>query len=135
MNSVKNSPIILFDGVCNICNSSVQFIIRRDRKKHFLFASLESDAARLILLQFPMKKLDLTSILFVENEQIYDRSTAVLKITRKLKGGYSFLYAFIIIPKFLRDWVYQQFANNRYRWFGKKDQCMVPTADLKDRFL
>lgn len=135
MISLKNNSIILFDGVCNLCNSSVQFIIRHDPKKLFLFASLQSDAASEILLQFPFKKMDLTSIVFIEDDQIYVESTAVLKITRKLKGGYSLLYGFIIIPRFIRDWVYQQLANNRYQWFGKKDQCMVPTADLKDRFL
>jgi predicted DCC family thiol-disulfide oxidoreductase YuxK len=87
------------------------------------------------LLQFRIKKLDLTSILFIENGQIYDRSTAVLKISRKLKGGYPLLYGFIIIPRFMRDWMYQQLANNRYKWFGKKDICMVPSSDLLDRFL
>ena len=135
MISFKNNSIILFDGVCNLCNSSVQFIIRHDPKKLFLFASLQSDAASEILLQSPFKKLDLTSIVFIENGQIYDRSTAVLKITRKLKGGYSLLYGFIIIPRLIRDWGYQQLANNRYHWFGKKDICMVPSANLKDRFL
>ena len=135
MISPKNNSIILFDGVCNLCNSSVQFIIRNDPKKLFLFASLQSDAASKILLQFRIKKLDLTSILFIENGQIYDRSTAVLKISRKLKGGYPLLYGFIIIPRFMRDWMYQQLANNRYKWFGKKDICMVPSSDLLDRFL
>ena len=135
MISPKNNCIILFDGVCNLCNSSVQFIIRNDPKKLFLFASLQSDAASKILLQFRIKKLDLTSILFIENGLIYDKSTAVLKISRKLKGGYPLLYGFIIIPRFMRDWMYQQLANNRYKWFGKKDICMVPSSDLVDRFL
>ena len=135
MISPKNNSIILFDGVCNLCNSSVQFIIRNDPKKLFLFASLQSDAASKILLQFRIKKLDLTSILFIENGLIYDKSTAVLKISRKLKGGYPLLYGFIIIPRFMRDWMYQQLANNRYKWFGKKDICMVPSSDLVDRFL
>ena len=135
MISPKNNCIILFDGVCNLCNSSVQFIIRNDPKKLFLFASIQSDAASKILLQFRIKKLDLTSILFIENGLIYDKSTAVLKISRKLKGGYPLLYGFIIIPRFMRDWMYQQLANNRYKWFGKKDICMVPSSDLVDRFL
>ena len=135
MISPKNNCIILFDGVCNLCNSSVQFIIRNDPKKLFLFASLQSDAASKILLQFRIKKLDLTSILFIENGLIYDKSTAILKISRKLKGGYPLLYGFIIIPRFMRDWMYQQLANNRYKWFGKKDICMVPSSDLVDRFL
>lgn len=135
MIALKNNSIILFDGVCNLCTSSVQFIIRNDPKKLFLFASLQSDAASEILLQFPVKKVDLTSIVFIENAQIFDRSTAVLKIARKLKSGYSLLYGFIIIPRFIRDWMYHIFANNRYHWFGKTDQCMIPSADLKDRFL
>lgn len=131
----KNNSIILFDGVCNLCTSSVQFIIHNDPKKLFLFASLQSDAASEILLQFPVKKVDLNSIVFIENAQIYDQSTAVLKIARKLRGGYSLLYGFIIIPRFIRDWLYKLLANNRYQWFGKKDRCMIPSVELKDRFL
>jgi predicted DCC family thiol-disulfide oxidoreductase YuxK len=87
------------------------------------------------LLQFPSKKQDLTTILYVEKGVIYDKSTAILKICRKLNGGYPLFYGFILIPKFIRDWIYEQLANKRYQWFGKKDQCMAPSTELKDRFL
>jgi len=135
MNNFKGKSIILFDGVCNICNSSVNFIIKHDKKKQFVFTSLQSDAAREILLHFKSKELKLDSILLIDNKNIYEKSTAVLKIFKHLYGGYKLFYAFMIIPKFIRDWVYNYIAKNRYKWFGKKDKCMIPTEEVKSRFL
>ena len=135
MNNFNGKSIILFDGVCNLCNSSINFIIKHDHKKQFLFASLQSDAAKEILLQFPKKKFELKSIVFIENNVIYDKSTAILRILRYLNGGYKLLYGFKIIPKILRDWLYNQIAKNRYKWFGKKEHCSIPTTDVKSRFL
>lgn len=135
MNNFNNKSIILFDGICNLCNSSVNFIIKNDSKKHFLFASLQSDAAKEILLHFPSNNLNLNSILLIENGNIYEKSTAALKVSRYLNGGYKVLYAFIIIPKFIRDLVYNLIAKNRYKWFGKKDNCMIPNEIIKDQFL
>ena len=135
MNNFKGKSIILFDGVCNLCNSSVNFIIKHDKKERFLFASLQSDAAKEILLQFPSKKIIMGSLFLIENNKIYNKSTAVLKILRNLNGGVRFLYIFIIIPKFLRDSLYDYFAENRYKWYGKKENCMVPSPKLKKRFL
>lgn len=128
-------PIILFDGVCNLCNASVQFIIKRDSKKIFLFSSLQSDASQDILLQYNLEKLDFDTIILLDNGIIYDKSTAILKIIRKLSGFYKLGYIFIIVPKFIRDYVYKIISKNRYKWFGKRDACMIPTEELKLRFL
>ena len=135
MNNSKGKSIILFDGVCNLCNSSVNFIIKHDKKTQFAFTSLQSDVAKEILLQFKIKKLNLDTIVLIDNGEIYEKSTAVLKILKHLNGGYKLLYAFMIFPKFIRDWVYSCIAKNRYKWFGKKDNCMIPTLEIKSRFL
>jgi len=135
MINLKNKKIILFDGVCNLCNSSVHFIIKKDKKKQFLFTSLQSDAARDILLQFQLKNSELDSILLIENGQVYQKSDAILKIVKHLNGIWKMSYGFIIIPKFIRDYVYIIIAKNRYRWFGKKEVCMIPTKELQMRFL
>ncbi|HBK71760.1 MAG TPA: thiol-disulfide oxidoreductase [Flavobacteriaceae bacterium] len=135
MINLENKSIILFDGVCNLCNDSIKFIIKRDEKNHFTFSSLQSDVAKDILLQFQRNNSDLDSILLIENGNIYQKSTAALKISKHLNGVWKLSYAFIIIPKFIRDFVYTIIANNRYKWFGKKDSCMIPTKELKARFL
>tara|TARA_R110001583_G_scaffold77623_3_gene211209 strand:- start:12369 stop:12782 length:414 start_codon:yes stop_codon:yes gene_type:complete len=135
MNKFSGKSIILFDGVCNLCNSSVNFIIKHDKKKKFIFTSLQSDATKEILLQFQTKKMNIDSILLIENGNIYEKSTAVLKISKHLNGGYKLLYALIIVPKFMRDFVYHKIAKNRYSWFGKKKNCMIPKKELKSRFL
>lgn len=136
-----NPPIILFDGVCNLCNASVQFIIERDPTAIFRFASLQSNAGQAILAE---NALDLAlkndasaedSVILVENGKIYDRSTAALRIARRLSGGMKLLYVFIIVPRTIRDFVYKFIAKNRYRWFGKQDACWMPTKELKARFL
>jgi len=135
VNNFNDKSIILFDGVCNLCNSSVNFIIKHDKKKHFLFASLQSDAAKEILLQFPTKKLTLDSILLIEGKDIYEKSSAALKISKHLNNGFHLLNYFIIIPLFIRDLVYNLISKNRYKWFGRKDKCMIPTEEVKSRFL
>ena len=135
MNNFSGKSIILFDGVCNLCNSSVNFIIKHDKKKQFLFASLQSDAAKEILLQFTTKKLNLNSILLIDNKNIYEKSTAALKISRHLSNGYQLLYYLVIIPLFIRNWLYNLIVKNRYQWFGKKEFCMIPTSEIRNRFL
>ena len=131
----KNKSIILFDGVCNFCNSSVNFIIKHDTKKHFLFASLQSDVAKEILLQLDKKKLIEDSIVLIQDGKLYQKSTAALKISRKLNGLYPIIYAFTIVPLFIRDGLYDIIAKNRYKWFGKKDSCMIPSTKIKNRFI
>jgi predicted DCC family thiol-disulfide oxidoreductase YuxK len=130
-----DKPVIFFDGVCNLCNASVQFIIKRDSKESFLFSSLQSDAAQAILLQNKLENLDFDTIILLEDGIIYDKSTAILKILRKLSGLYKLGYIFIVVPKFIRDFVYKIISKNRYKWFGKRDSCMIPTEELKLRFL
>ena len=135
MVNFENKSIILFDGVCNLCNASVNFVIKHDKKKQFLFASFQSDAAKEILLQFNLKNLNEETVILVENNKFYDKSTAALKIAKQLNDGFKVLYGFIIVPKFLRDWIYSLIANHRYNWFGKRESCMIPSLELKNRFL
>ena len=135
MDNTEKNSIILFDGVCNLCNASVNFIIKHDKKAHFKFASLQSDAAKELLLQYNSKKINMDSIILIENNNLYEKSTAALRISKKLDNGFRFLYIFTIIPTFIRDYVYNYIAKNRYKWYGKKDACMIPTPELKDKFL
>lgn len=135
MDNYENKSIILFDGVCNLCNASVNFVIRHDKKGQFLFASFQSDAAKQILLQFNLKNLNLDSIVLIEDRKIYEKSTAILRITKLLNGGFKHLYFLIAIPIPLRDWLYSLIAKNRYRLFGKRESCTVPSPELKNRFL
>jgi predicted DCC family thiol-disulfide oxidoreductase YuxK len=135
MDNYENKSIILFDGVCNLCNASVNFVIKHDKKAQFLFASFQSDAAKEILLHFNLKKINLDSIILIEDRKIYEKSTAILRITKLLNGGFKYLYFLIAIPKPLRDWLYSSIAKNRYRLFGKRESCLVPSPELKNRFL
>jgi predicted DCC family thiol-disulfide oxidoreductase YuxK len=131
---VNNNPVILFDGVCNLCSSSVQFILKRDKEKKFLFASLQSNYGQDLLKQLDLPIDTFNSFILYEERKIYTRSTAALKIFSQLKG-WRWVKIFLIVPKFIRDGVYNLVAKNRYKWFGKKEECWVPTPELKARFL
>lgn len=133
MNKAEH-PVILFDGVCNLCTASVQYVIKHDPKRVFHFASLQSDFGEKILADFNLPANDLNSFILFVNNRIYDRSTAALMVAKKLKGAIRLLYIFIIIPKFIRDLVYSFIAKNRYKWFGKKTECWLPTPELKQLF-
>lgn len=135
MINLENKSIVLFDGVCNLCNTAVQFIIKHDKSNQFLFASLQSDAAQDILLHFNQKNSDFDSIILIDDGKLHKKSTATLKILNKLSGFWKYSYGLIIIPKFIRDFFYTIIAQNRYKWFGEKKSCSVPTKDLKTRFL
>jgi predicted DCC family thiol-disulfide oxidoreductase YuxK len=128
-------PVILFDGVCNLCNASVQFIINRDSKANFRFTSLQSEAGQAILAKFNLSAEKLYSVIVVDQDKVYDRSRAALEITRRLNGLWPLLYGFIIVPPFIRNFVYDWVSRNRYRWFGVRQACMMPTPDMKARFL
>lgn len=134
-NSGLNNPIILFDGVCNLCSGLVQFTIRRDPNGVFKFASLQSDMGESYLRKFNMPNEDYSSFILIEGERYYLKSTAILRYFKRLSGFWPLLYLLIIIPRFIRDYFYDIVARNRYKWFGKKEICFVPTIDLKDRFL
>lgn len=124
--------VILFDGVCNLCNQSVQLIIKQDKKDYFRFAALDSDYGRMMVSKY---QLTTDSIVLIENEQAYTQSDAALRIARRLSGIYPLLYATMIIPKFIRDRIYRLIARNRYRWFGKRQSCWMPSAQLSKKFL
>jgi predicted DCC family thiol-disulfide oxidoreductase YuxK len=123
------NSIILFDGVCNFCNGAVNFVIRNDRKGRFKFAPLQSETGNQLRAEHNIGD-DVDSIVLIEDGEAYTLSTAALRIARGLDGIWKLAYALIIIPKSIRDRVYRVIANNRYRWFGKKDACMVPTPDF-----
>ncbi len=134
MKDEKHS-IILFDGVCNLCSSSVQFVIRHDPQHHFRFASLQSEFGQSVLNKFNLPTESLQSFILLDNNKFDTASTAALKVAKQLSRGWSLLYAFIVVPAFIRDAVYQLIAKNRYKWFGKKEICWVPSPDLQELFL
>jgi predicted DCC family thiol-disulfide oxidoreductase YuxK len=128
-------PVVIFDGVCNLCNASVRFIIRHDPEAVFRFAPIQSKAAQKLLggTTLPVDSSD--SVLLVDGNNVYSESTAALMIARKLKGGWHLLYGLMIIPSPIRDAIYRLVARNRYRIFGKREQCMIPEPDALYRFL
>lgn len=126
--------IVFFDGVCNLCNRSVQFLIRKDSKQKFLFASLQSNFAQNFFMERNFKtKSD--SVIFFTNNQFYEKSTAFIMIMSELGGFFKLFTILYVVPKFLRNKGYDMIARNRYSWFGKKDSCMLASTDLKNRFL
>lgn len=152
MSASKDYRIVAFDGICNLCNSTVNWIIDNDPKQQFKFIALQ-DIDRLEKSGFDLKDLQFTekstsvnsesnrdesqmqSVYLIEQGKIYNKSTAVLRICRQLSGLYPLLYLYILIPRTLRDTVYDFIAKNRYHWFGRRKECRVPSAALKDRFL
>jgi predicted DCC family thiol-disulfide oxidoreductase YuxK len=128
-------PVILFDGVCNLCNNVVQFVIKHDPKRQFRFASLQSEFGQNVMKKFGLPVDQLNSFILLDNNKIYTRSTAALRITKKLNKGWSLFYGFIIVPSFIRNAVYNYVARNRYKWYGKKEECWIPTPELQKLFL
>ncbi|MBN6186858.1 thiol-disulfide oxidoreductase DCC family protein [Aneurinibacillus sp. BA2021] len=134
-NHTYTGPTLLFDGVCNLCNQAVLFIIKRDPEGSIRFASLQSDIGQELLKQHGLPAHGLDSIVLIEAGKAYTKSSAALRVARKLQQPWPLLYAFIWVPRPARDIVYSGIARNRYRWFGKRDQCMLPTPDIRKRFL
>lgn len=128
-----SDPIILFDGVCNLCNSSVQFVIRNDKRGIFRFSPLQSAFGQAHLN--PNSKEKLLSVILLVNGKTYERSRAALEIAKRLGGLWPLTYVFIIVPPFIRDFLYDWVSKNRYRWFGRTEECMIPTPELKSRFI
>lgn len=135
MPETTGKKIVLFDGVCNLCSSSVQFILKRDRKNQFLFGSLQGEYGQRILKEYHLPTDNFNSFMLLEDGKLYTRSSGALRMLKHIGGGWSLLYAFIIVPKFLRDAVYNFIATNRYKWFGKKNECWLPKPEWKERFL
>ncbi|ELY78385.1 thiol-disulfide oxidoreductase DCC family protein [Natrinema pallidum] len=128
--AAPDGPIILFDGVCNLCNGFVQFVLPRDTEGQFRFASLQSDIGTELLAEHDLPTDDLESVVLIEGEDCYVKSAAVIRIANRLGGVYRLLGPFRFLPRRLRDGVYDFVAARRYRWFGKKDQCAMPPADV-----
>ncbi len=135
MESQSTYCIILFDGVCNLCNGAINFVITRDTANVFKFAPLQEKSGSLLLESYTIDSQKIDSIVLIENNTVYVKSSAALRIAKKLSGLWPLLYIFIIIPKFVRDGVYDFIAKNRYKWFGKTDQCILPTPSTKEKFL
>lgn len=132
---MQNHHIILFDGVCNFCNFWVNFIIDRDKDDIFKFAAMQSKAGQKLLNKLYLKTEDFDTFILIDGEIYFTKSTAALKIARKLNYPVKVLYYFIFIPKFLRDLIYSLIAINRYKFFGKRDVCRVPNKNEKKKFL
>ena len=128
-------PVILFDGVCNLCNGAVQYVIKHDADEQFLFASLQSQFGQQVLASYHLSSTDFNSFILLRNGKIYQKSTAALLVAKQLKGVINWLYLCRVIPAFIRDGVYSIIAKNRYKWFGKQDACWLPTPELMGRFL
>lgn len=133
-NSIKQD-ILLFDGVCNLCNGAVNFIIDRDPKSHFKFAALQSKFGQLRLEELGYDQDEFDSLILLSNGQVFKKSSAALRISSQLKGLYPLLQVFLVIPPFIRDGIYDLIARNRYKWFGRSDACRVPTPELQSRFI
>lgn len=133
---IRQHKIILFDGVCNLCNSSVVFILQNEPSPVFKFASIQSEAGKELLRGCGLPDDYAEAVVLIDNGNLYLGSTAALKVGQTLKFPWSLLsYAGLVVPRFLRDWAYRQIAKHRYQWFGKRDVCMVPTESLRARFL
>lgn len=129
------SPVVLFDGVCNLCNNAVQFILRNDKRKVFYFSSLQSNFGKQFMADSGLSGHFPDSVILYDNGQIYVRSDAIIRIAEILGGFYSLAVVFRIIPKSMRDSIYNFIANHRYSWFGKRESCMIPDPGLSDRFM
>ena len=135
MNKQLTHSIILFDGVCNLCNGAVNFVIKRDPRNVFKFTPLQEKQGVLLLKTHAVDTQKLDSIVLIENEKVYVKSSAALRIARKISNLWPLFFVLLIIPSFIRDGVYDFIAKNRYKWFGKKEQCMIPTQGLREKFL
>lgn len=131
----QDVPIVLFDGVCNFCNYWVNFAIKRDKKNKLKFSPIQGETAKQILPGYSVNPRSLSSVIFIVNGKVHTQSSAALQIARHLNGGWKLFYGLIIIPKFIRDFFYNIIARNRYRWFGKKESCVIPTWEMRERFL
>ncbi|WP_315794893.1 thiol-disulfide oxidoreductase DCC family protein [Paenibacillus sp. BIC5C1] len=135
MDQHQGHPIVLVDGVCHFCQGLTKWIIKRDPEGKFHFASLQSDVAKKLLEKGNLSTDSMDTFVLIEDGKYYTRSTAALRLAKGLKFPYPLLYVLIIVPRFIRNAIYNMVARNRYRWFGKDEVCMLPTPDIKDRFL
>lgn len=130
-----HNKILLFDGVCNLCDGAVQFIIKHDKKEQIYFASLQSETGKDLLKKQNIDPAETDSMVFIDHGTVFIKSSAALRVSKYLDKAYPLAYGFIAVPRFLRNAVYDFVARNRYKWYGKKEHCMIPTPALKSRFL
>ncbi|MBX2907445.1 MAG: DUF393 domain-containing protein [Taibaiella sp.] len=128
-------PVLYFDGICNLCNRTVQFVLKRDRHKRFRFATLQSTAGTNVVTLGSQPGTSPGSVILYYGGKYYYKSAAALKTAQLLGGIWSLFYVFMIVPRFIRDAVYDTVARNRYKWFGRRQSCMVPTPDVAERFI
>ena len=132
----QDKQLILFDGICNLCNSSVQYVIKNDHKELFMFAPLQSKIGEKIIKKFDIDTVKIDSILLYSNKfGLKSKSSAALHILKHLRFPVNLWSIFLIVPSFIRNWFYDYVAKNRYKWYGKKDECMIPTPELKNKFI
>jgi predicted DCC family thiol-disulfide oxidoreductase YuxK len=132
--TLDKEKIVLFDGVCNYCNSMINYAIRNDKKGVLKFATLQSEAGKQLKSKYSIPA-EIDSVIFIENGKVFTYSDAAIHISRYLRWPAKALYGLIIVPKFIRQPVYKWIARNRYKWFGKREECMIPSPDIKSRFL
>lgn len=132
---MEANKVVFFDGVCNLCSASVQFVIENDKKNIFKFASLQSNYGQKILSEHNLDLKEFNSFMYLEGNELYFESKAALEVAKQLKFPISLLYIFIIVPSFIRDGIYNFIAKNRYKWFGKQTSCWMPSPDLKAKFI
>ncbi len=135
MSIPKDKKIILFDGVCNLCNDAITFVIKRDPHDHFRYAPLQGETGAHFIKKYNIDTTKVDSIILIDQDNVYIKATAALKIACHLSGAYPLMRIFFIIPSFVRNWAYDYIAKNRYKWYGKKEACMIPTPELKAKFL
>ena len=134
--SADNAPhILLFDGVCNLCTGIVKFIIKRDKKEKFRFAALQSESGQALLKKFGLSATDFDTFVLISGDKYYTKSTAGLLVLKELGGLWEVLYVYIVFPESMRNFIYDIVAKTRYHIFGKRDNCIVPTPEIKNRFL
>ncbi|MFT5647928.1 MAG: putative DCC family thiol-disulfide oxidoreductase YuxK [Aureispira sp.] len=132
---IEPPAIVLFDGVCNFCNHSIQFIIKRDKKSYFKFGALQSEEGKALLKKHGLSSEILDTIVLIEGGKAYTYSTAPLRIVRKLSLLWPICFIFILVPTFIRNPIYKWISKNRYKWFGKQESCLMPTPEIRSRFL
>ncbi|MFC0264318.1 thiol-disulfide oxidoreductase DCC family protein [Fontibacter flavus] len=135
MSILEKHDIILFDGVCNLCNGAVDFIIKRDKNDCFKVASLQDETVKPLLKDYQIKENYLDSLVLIRGKHVFYKSRAALEISRKLNAFWPLFYGLVIIPDFIRDPIYDWIARNRYKWFGKKETCRLPNEEEKQKFL
>lgn len=131
----KHNVILLFDGYCNLCNGCVKFVLKHEKNNKVSFASLQSETGRTLLIKYQIDASTIDSLVLIENGKAFIKSSAALKLSKYLKGLYPLCMSFMIIPPFIRNWVYDYIAKHRYKWFGKSETCMIPDKNVANRFL